>query len=372
MKSLFTFLKKLFFLDILLSGLSSIRDRTQKQFKGIKPFSWQTALGLSLLSWLVFLVVRDPNLRKFVSIYAWAFLILGVDWYYVDDKEEKKKLYLPGLDIKINYGSWLTGALFCLALATNNFLLHDAQTMLIAWPIVSVIIAALPRILKPGLDPKNLFRIPQDAATRQDLVLLLLIGLLFSCWFRFHFLLQEIIGQYPSILADDFSNSAFVSRINPRQFNQDNSAESRGITILNTAEELIRSQLNGQSWLEVQRRLRNIEADMPRLEAESVAKAYEDALDAEERQFWRFNAVFADKLPDDILELQATWVGPSSQPTGYTLRKNCTVRRSPLATAPDVVVNLGESYELNCQPVTSPFTEVESTSPFTEVESGTE
>ena len=357
MKALFNFLKKLFFLDILLTGISGVRDRTQKQFKGVKPFSWQTALGLSVLSWLVFLVVRDPNLRKFVSIYAWAFLILGVDWYYVDDKEEKKKLYLPGLDIKVNYGSWLTGALFCLALATNNFLLRDAQAALIAWPIVSVIIAALPRILHPGLSP--LFRVPKDAGTRQDLVILALIGLLFSCWFRFHFLLQEVIEEYPSILADDFSNSAFVSRLNPRQFNIGNSPESRGVIILDTAEELVRNLLSGQTWLEVQRRLRNIQTEVPRLAAESIDRAYANAPDAEERQFWRFNTIFEDKLPNDSLEIQATWVGPSSQPTGYTLRKICTVQRSNLATAPDVVVGGGESYQLNCEPIVSPFAEVE-------------
>lgn len=358
MKALFNFLKKLFFLDILLNGLSGIRDRTQKRIKDakIKPFSWQTALSLSLLSWLVFLVVQDPNLKKFVSIYGWAFLILGVDWYYVDDKEEKKKLYLPGLDVKVNYGSWLTGALFCLALATNNFLLRDAQAALIAWPIVSVVIAALPRVLHPGLDP--LFRIPKDAGTRQDLVILALIGLLLSCWFRFHFLLQEIIEQYPSVLADDFSNSAFVSRLSPRFFNQQSSPESRGVIILDTAEELIRNQLSGQSWLEVQRRLRNIQTQVPRLEAEAVDSAYANAA-AEERQFWRFNAVFEDQLPNDSLELEATWVGPSSQPAGYTLRKICAVKRSALATAPDIAVGAGESYELSCQPIVSPFTEVE-------------
>lgn len=359
MKAFFTFIKKLFFIDILLDWLSGTRDRAQKQFKGIKPFSWQTALALSLLSWLVFLVVRDPNLRKFVSIYGWAFLILGVDWYYVDDKEEKKKLYLPGLDIKVNYGSWLTGALFCLALATNGFLLRDAQSALVAWPIVSVIIAALPRILRPNLEVRSLFRIPQDAGTRQDLVILALIGLLFSCWFQFHFLLQDLVARYPSILADDFSNSAFVSRLNPRGFNQGNSPESRGSVILETAESLIRDRLTGQSWLEVQRRLRNLSAEVPRLEQESIARAYENAPDAEERQFWRFNAIFEDKLPNDSLELQATWVGPSSQPAGYTLRKVCAVQRSVLATAPDIVVGLGESFELNCQPITSPFTERE-------------
>jgi hypothetical protein len=356
-KPLFNFLAKLFFLDVLFTGLSGIRDRTNKQFKDIKPFSWQTALGLSLLSWIVFVVVRDPYLKKFVSIYGWAFLILGVDWYYVDDKEEKKKLYLPGLDIKVNYGSWLTGALFCLALLTNDFLLRDAHTALVAWPIVSVLIASLTRILRPGLELNQLFRVPQDANTRQDLVILFLFGLLFSCWFQFHFLLQDVIQQYPSILADDFRNSAFVSRLNPRRFNLGRSPESRGAIILDTAEDLIRNQLSGQSWLEVQRRLRNLETQVADLGDVAIARAYEDAPEAEERQFWRFNAIFEDKLPDDSLELQAIWTGPSSQPTGYALRKVCSVRRSTFATVPNLVVGGGQSFELNCQPITSPFTE---------------
>jgi hypothetical protein len=361
-KGFFNFLKKLFFIDIIVNGLSGISKRGNEQIKNIQSirwFSWQVALAISLLAWLVHFLIRSPELRQFVSLYAWFFLILGVDWFFQDDKEDKKKPQIPGLKLKINIGPWITGALICLALLSNRFLIRDVATALVSWPIVSVGVAWLPRVLNPGLEPP--LRVPKDAEVRQDLVILTLLGFLFSCWFQFHFLLQNLLARYPTVRGDDFSNSAFVVRVGPDlDLNFDNAPDSRGVALLDTTEALIRQDLNGRSWIDVQRRLRDIPADISRFEAEAIETVYEDAPRAQESLFWRLNASFRDAMagdvpPDDVLELQAVWDGPSSRPEGYILNKVCYIQRSPLAVAPNAPVGSGAAYTMNCNPVVSPF-----------------
>jgi hypothetical protein len=355
--ALFTFLKKLFFLDLLDKALSGTSKRASEQVKKIPLFSWQTALALSLLAFLVQLVLRSPSLRQFVSIYAWFFLIIGVDWFFADDKKDEKKLKIPGIKLMINVGPWITGALICLALFSNQFLIRDLSTAFVSWPLVSVGVASLSRLLNPGLEP--LFRVPKDTSVRQDLVILVLLGALFSCWIQFHFLMQTLLERYPSIADDDFRDSAFVVRVGP-DLNLGNSPDSRGIALLDTTEELIRRDLAGRSWLDVQRRLRTIQTDISRFGTEAVETVYEDAPNARESLFWRLNASFRDAVPgdpspDDTLELQAVWDGPSSRPEGYILNKVCSIQRSPLAVSPNVAVGDGDAFVMTCRPVTSPF-----------------
>ncbi|PSB09174.1 hypothetical protein C7B76_25620 [filamentous cyanobacterium CCP2] len=302
---------------------------------------------LSLLAWVVYLIVIDPNLKQFVALYGWGFLILGVDWFFLDDKEDKKKPTLPGLNIKLNIGPWITGALICLALLSYRFLLTDFPTALVAWPLVSAGVVIFRQCLRPGFKPTP-FRVPNDAGVRQDLILLTLTAALFSCWFQFGILLENILDRYPSLAGDDFRNSAFVVRTSP--------ATSRvpvgGTTLLNTAEAQVREELSGRPWLDVQRWLRDIEAQLPRLERQTIDRVYGIPARAEESQFWRLDADFEDALPNDILRLRLFWVGPSSQAGGYILEKVCLIQRAGLTPPGDAPV-LGESYQMECQPITS-------------------
>jgi hypothetical protein len=331
-----------FFKD-LCAAIKAKIDAFIAQFK---MFSWQMALMLSLLSWVVYLIVLDPNLKQFVSIYGWVFLILGVDWFFLDDKEDKKKPKIPGLNIRLSLGPWITGALICLALLSYRFILTSFSEALVAWPLVSVGVAVFHKFLRPGFSP--LFRIPNDVEVRQDLVLLALIGALFSCWFQFSILLEDILDQYPSIAGDDFSNSAFVVRTSPAA----SQVPPGGATLLNTVEAQIRQDLSGRSWLDVQRWLRDIENQVPRLERRMIDQVYGIPSRVEESQFWRLEADFQDVLPNDILRLRLFWFGPSSRAGGYALEKVCLVQRAGL-TAPGATPVLGESYQMECQSITS-------------------
>jgi hypothetical protein len=309
-------------------------------------FSWQMFLMLSALSWFVYLIVLDQNLKQFVGLYGWGFLILGVDWFFLDDKEDKKKPKIPGLKTRINVGPWVTGALICLALLNYRFLLTQFSEALVAWPLVSVGVAALRKFLVPGFSP--LFRIPSDAGVRQDLILLGLIGALFSCWFQFGIFLENVLDRYPSMVGDDFRNSAFVIRTSPAA----NQVPPGGVTLLNTIEAQIRQDLSGRSWLDVQRWFREIETQVPRLQRRAIDQVYGIPARTQESQFWELRASFEDALPNDILRLRLFWLGPSSQAGGYALEKVCLVQRAgfpPSATS----LELGETYQMECQPIIS-------------------
>lgn len=333
----------------LFEPISTNITKFQENFKKtVKPFSWQTALLLSLLAWLVYLLVQDPGARQFVSLYGWFFLIIGTDWFFKDDKDDKKKLKIPGLKLMIDYGPWITGALIVLAFYSNRLLIQDLSTALVSWPLVSVGVIALPQFLKPDIAPRqNFFTVPAKANVRQNLVVTALIGGLLSCWFQFHFLLQNILQQYPSIVGDDFSESAFVVRVNPFR-----PTPAGGTSLLNFAEAEVRENLNGRSWLDVQRWLRNIDTQIPQIESAIKQEVY-GTTRSEESRFWRLNANFEDAVPDDILTLRMFWLGPSSQDSGYALEKQCFVRRSPTASASVATPGDGNAYEMDCRPISS-------------------
>jgi Family of unknown function (DUF5357) len=311
-------------------------DQFQARFKDTQPFSGTTALLLGIFSWLVYLLIREPAAKELVALTGWFFLIIGTDWVLF-----KKTVPVPILGLKITYGPWVTGALLSTALYSNRFFIQDAPTALISWPLLSGIIAAIPYLLKTGpkikrFDDLILFE-------RQYLVLLALISILLSCWIQFHFLLDNLLLQYPSLLADtNIDKSAFIVRLTPPPV-------SKGVDILETAEamirdELRRGELSGRSWADGQRFLRNIRTPNssinPNIMAPVIAqKVFGNTPGIEEAPFWLYNAQFfisnVDNAPGSqspwygTLLLQALWHGPSSQPEGYTLDKSCRVPREP-------------------------------------------
>ena len=167
----------------------TVRTRTQKTqawLNNVKPFSWEAMLLLSLFSWFVYLLLQGIYAKKFISIFAWAFLIFGIDWALLG-----KQVTIPLIGFKFQHGPWITGAIASLAFLTNDFIITDWRSALISWPILSAVIAAYSRFIQPGLK----FGTPGSTG-RQDLVLLFLISGLISCWLQFHFLIQDILRTY--------------------------------------------------------------------------------------------------------------------------------------------------------------------------------
>ena len=337
-------------MDLISKLISRILDRSKKLKGQIKPFSWQVALLLSLFSWFTFLLIRDPSIRQFVSVVGWFFLIVGVDWWLL-----KEEVTLPGIGLKFRYGAWITGALLVCALWSNGWLIQDGETALTTWPLLSVIIATLTRFLKPEFKVKS-----PDKEIRQDLVIVVLLGILLSCWLRFHFLLQHYLQNYPSLAADNISRSAFVVRLNPHSV-----SSTSGVKVLNAAEAIVRSELTQRSWIDGQRWLMDIATQAPTLRDQAIKTAYRAAPALREKDLWEFGAQFSPTLPTNSLELETTWTGASSQENGYSLRKICGISEppiqqfvagtaSPVPSAPIAPAPvLPASYRMECHPIES-------------------
>ncbi len=331
-------------MDLISKYLSRLIDRSRKLKDHIKPFSWQVALLLSLFSWFTYLLIRDEGIKQFVSLVAWFFLIVGVDWWLL-----KEEFTLPGVGLKFKYGAWITGALAVCALWSNGWLIQDGETALTTWPLLSVIFATLPRFLRPE------FKIqPPNSETRRDLVIVILMGMLLSCWLRFHFLLQHYLQNYPSIAADNISHSAFVVRMNPHSV-----PSTSGVKILNAAEAIVRNELAKRSWNDGQRWLTDISTQAPILKNQSIITAYQEAPDLREQELWDLNAQFSRSIPTNRLQLETIWTGASSQGEGYSLRKVCDISEPPIqqfvpgtVPAPATPV-LPASYRMECYPIES-------------------
>lgn len=320
--------------------MKKIIDQFQGRFKDVQPFSGITALLLGIFSWLVYLLIREPAAKELVALTGWFFLIVGIDWILY-----KKTVTIQPLGLKITYGPWVTGALLSLALYSNRFFIQDVPTALVSWPLLSGIIAAIPFLLKTGPQIKKFDDfLPFE---RQYLVLLALISILLSCWIQFHFLLDNLLQQYPSLLADrQVGKSAFIVRLNSPPV-------SKGVSILDTAEAMIREELRrgelmGRSWADGQRLLLNVQTETSPIRPLNMApviaeKVFGNSPGIEEAPLWLYNAQFfpsnIDNAPGSqspwygTLLLQAIWRGPSSQPNGYTLDKSCRVPREPDAPA---------------------------------------
>jgi hypothetical protein len=308
-----------------------------------QPASWQTFIGLSILSWvtsyLIILPLEDlilrlspdlnnvfgessyssPVVENIISSLGWIFLIIGVWWFTYDDKLKIKQSLSPfGFFI----GPWITGAIIC-AFIFGDWEDHPPSLPFIVWPIISVFIAVLPKFIKPGPAPKT-----PEPSVRQEVIILVLSNLVLSCWFQLYFSIQNLVVDYPSLMADDFRRSAFVMNLEPQL-----PSATRGVSILNLAEATLRSELAGQQWSDVERWLIEVDERVQPLE-----KAVKDQLSpVDENRLWDLEARVFQGNPDYDLRLFAIWRGPSSAPTGYYLTKSCQVAqvRGRAAVVPD-------------------------------------
>jgi hypothetical protein len=308
----------------VLDAIKRFFQQFWSQFKPPHWFSWQTLILLSLYSWgmsLLNSVLSDTEfVQDFLATMGWIFLTLGVGWALADVKFEF-------LGLTIYPGPWITGALTCTFLFEG---VRDEFPALsfVSWPLISAAIAAVPKFLKRGPE----FKVP-DAKGRQELVILFLVSIILSCWFSFHFLLQDWLGDYPSILADRFDKSAFVINTARRL----RVSDSRGVLILNLAETIVIDQLEGRSLAETELWLFNVESRVADIETQILQRISS----LEENVLWSLEGSVSGDAPRYTLDLRSVWQGPSSYPEGYFLQKSCLitqqlVQNRPAASPPTV------------------------------------
>ena len=237
----------------------TIFDQIRKRLQAPKWASWQTFISLSVFSVIV-AGITNPPIQVIIANLGWLFLVIGV-WWFTYEPPVKKKLTFNELFT----GPWIIGAIVCLWLF-GSWDGAPTPASFISWPPVSALIWSIRRFIKSDPDQKTpTYTVPKPV-DRQDIVLMLLSNLVISCWFQLHFLLQDWLVAYPTIRSDDFSRSAFVVELYP-----ESKSNTGGITLLNAAEQSLRTQLEGKPWADVERWLspEQLTQEMSRLAADA-------------------------------------------------------------------------------------------------------
>ncbi|NEP02539.1 MAG: DUF5357 domain-containing protein [Symploca sp. SIO2E9] len=277
-------------------------------FRPPHAFSWQTLFWLSVFSYFMSLLATD-FVRVLLQGFGWIFIILMVYWWTSSIKE---------LRIGQTYfAPWITGILvsiYIFELSGRNKG-EISPEVLIFWPLISAVIAAIPNFLGEELQ----FKAPSPEK-RQNLVVLFSSQLLLTSWFQFAFLIQNWTLQYPSILTDDFSKSAFV--INVESLPSD---PPRGALILNTMKTKLEEKLKDKNWSEVERLLLEVERKKWLPEITEEAKKQISSEEIKEDKLWELTYDIKKQGSGYNLEILAAWDGPRSQPQKYSLKQSCQI-----------------------------------------------
>jgi hypothetical protein len=279
--------------------------------------SWQTLLLLSVFSAVLGGLATSP-VKDVIATFGWVWLILGVWWLVYD---QKKVLTFSGWFV----GPWIVSALTMGFLASTFPSQIALSAVIILWAPVSAAIAILPSFIQSNKETKE----PEWAKPRKDkrpgLALLLLSHLMVACWFQFYFLLQSWLAAYPSLQAESFEHSAFVTKVQPGR-------TSRGDLVLKVAEESLKAQLSQKDWPDVEKWLLDLNRNLPALQQDVQVRLGKQILRLPEDSLWGISGRVTGGEYD--LELQADWQGPRSDNNGHQVTKLCRITPTTKATLP--------------------------------------
>ena len=311
----------------------SIYEWLQKNVRPPSAFSWQTLILLSVFSFYMQWLAASWFIKSLLNNFVWIFLIWGVYWATTSTRflrigynKEKKQDGFP-------LSPWITGALVSIYIFSSRTGELRPET-LIYWPAISAVIAAIPDFVGDELRIKR-----PPLQNRQNLVVLFGTQFLICCWFQFYFVLQNWVGQYPSLLVDDVRKSAFVVK-------WDSPLERtvpRGSEILDSIEDRLKQQWNNKPWPQVERSL--LPDNRNKLINSMTQQSKKQASPVEEDRWWKVKSDVKSTKSGYNLVLQAIWEGPRSKPQKkYALTKLCQItpvrRQASPATKP---VNTGQA-----------------------------
>jgi Family of unknown function (DUF5357) len=296
----------------------SIYEWLQKTFRPPSAFSWETMIFLSIFSYYMVMLASSAELKGLLTNFGWIFLIIGVHWGTTSANQLR-----IGYDDKIPrdgfpVSPWITGVLVSLYIFGGAWNGEIRREALIYWPTISAFLAIMPDFLGETPDGGLTFKkAPLDQ--RQNMVVLVGTNLLLSCWFQFHYVAQDWLAQYPSLLADNFNNSSFVTK-----FQTLSSEKPRGALLLETMEPKLSERLNGKPWPEVERLLLKEQRNklVDQVQQQSTPKS--STLDEDE--FWQVEPIVSSRKGGGYnFNLQANWLGPRAQPKKYSMVKPCQI-----------------------------------------------
>jgi hypothetical protein len=307
----FLFLKDLFGVFKFLEG---IYGRIRNFLVPPKAYSWQTFLYLSIFSWFASSLAVG-YVKDIISFFGWLFLIAGTSWYTTDDP-----LRIPGTFMPV--GAVVTGFLVSVFAFGRAEDVITSRTIVL-WPTISALITAIPEFFEgSGTDVQT--QIPKPEV-RQKLIVMVASCMILSCWIQFYFVMDNWLTQYPTLQADDFKKSTFVIR---RE--SPDKIPANGVLIINKLEPLVKEQIAGRPWSEVEKWLepRNLPIAVGNLGRRVIER---NLAKYEEKDLWLVQARTDNNNSQNkyTLDLLSIWTGPSSKPRGFYVKKSCRV--NPIA-----------------------------------------
>lgn len=298
--------------------------------------SWQTLILLSIGWGFLSFLLPEP-FQLVGAIVSSLLLLIGFGWFTTEN---------PIVILGISLGPWITAAFVSLLLFRTW---NSPISPLVIWPIVSAIIAAIPEFVQADLT----FRII-PSLVRQKLILMFLIHAILSCWLQFGFCVQNWVQEYPSLLADDLTQSAFVFKISYQS-----SPTTKGHEVLNSIDQTVVKELDNKPWGEVEKWL--LDANQ---RIESIGEqALKELSTTQENQWWEFGADILSREPGYNLQLIANWQGPSSKREGYFQKKSCQILPTQRVSVPGAsatsqqvtVASPNAKSQVKCGPVSQPI-----------------
>ncbi len=336
------FFKFLIIKEFIGGFLGFIKDL----FGSVIPKKWDSGKTLILMgafSWAVSLIV-GPIVQSAIAIIGWIFLISGIHWVMHEEKDLKKLLTVNSIFL----GPWITGALICYFLFASTEGIPPIA--FIVCPCLSALIAGLPKFI--GSDPVT--QVPvwvkPKPGDRQYLVNLALINLLLSSWIQLGFVTRQWLVDYPTLASADFSRSSFVMQLRPNS-----QASSRGVELLSRATNVLKADLQGQSWSQVERWLLNFDQNVAQLQAIAMGQMGQ----SNENAYWQVQGKI---LPGEYnVRLFSVWSGPSADTTGFHFAQTCEIARvapidlSRLPSIPGVSLPAVGNAKVQCTPIEGPI-----------------
>ncbi|MEH2277739.1 MAG: septal junction protein FraD [Nostoc sp.] len=271
-----------------------------------KAYSWQTFIYLSIFSW-VLSYCATGYIKDIIAFFGWLFLIAGTAWYTTEDP-----LRVPGTFMPV--GAVITGFLVSVFAFGNQQDVITSRTI-VFWPTISALITAIPEFIE-GTDTDSKARIPKPE-DRQRIIILVASSMLLSCWIQFFFVMDNWFQQYPSLQADTFKRSAFVVRTEERV-----KIPQNGVVILEKLQPRVVEEIAQRPWSEVEKWLLDAKQRVITLGTEVIQK---NLGRYEEKELWHVEPRVANTKSGYILDLLSIWIGPSSKPRGYYLKKSCRI-----------------------------------------------
>lgn len=276
-------------------------------FTPTKLYSWQTAIALCLLAWLLALITIAP-MQSILIRFGWIFLIIGVGWMTTENPVQAWGLSLS---------PWITGILVCVFLFVTDLESGVPRFAFIFWPIASTLLAVFPTTF----DPESGFKLPV-LKDRPRLLIVFLSNLLILCWILFYFQLQDWLNTYPEVRQENFKDSLFVVAIG-----RPDVAQSRGVQVANLMADEVFLQTNGKNRSEVEKwlfELQNNEAAPNQFRTAVLDRLGNlDQRRRADEPFWQLEIVITE--PEYQLILGARWLGPSSSQGKYIVQQSCQI-----------------------------------------------